>query len=53
VIGPYVSDIEYLDDRFQLLATMLKIRSAEADQGEEAHRWDSDKKPEVILRELR
>jgi hypothetical protein len=34
-ITPYENDIEYLDDRFQLLSTLMKIRNAEMEKKEE------------------
>eukprot|EP01027_Heterolobosea_sp_BB2_P002901 GEZU01004354.1.p1 GENE.GEZU01004354.1~~GEZU01004354.1.p1 ORF type:complete len:506 (+),score=151.33 GEZU01004354.1:67-1584(+) len=53
VLAPYTTDIDYLDDHFQLVATKIKIKNTEADKdNDRVYRYE-DRNVEAVLRELR
>lgn len=51
--GPYTSDVEYMDEAFQLLSNLIKIRSAEGDMKDEEDVYSPKNKVEATLRELK
>jgi SpoVK/Ycf46/Vps4 family AAA+-type ATPase len=51
---PYTTDLEYMDEQFKALATVIKLRNAEADvKDEEDDYYNPKNKAEASLRELR
>lgn len=53
-LTPYSNDIEYLDDRFQLLATRIKLRNLELDKKDEENDYrHRERSSESIMRELK
>lgn len=53
VLTPYTTDVEYLEDRFLLLATKMRMRNVEIETKDEDSYRRTDRNPETILRELR
>eukprot|EP00668_Euglena_longa_P001046 GGOE01001253.1.p1 GENE.GGOE01001253.1~~GGOE01001253.1.p1 ORF type:complete len:1041 (-),score=269.43 GGOE01001253.1:103-3225(-) len=56
MLGPYARDVEYLDDVFALITTLVKIRNAEGDKKEDdgsSKAWKGERGTEAVLRELR